>query len=189
MARAPQVVAPLAATAFLTRAGRGPSGPRVASPLASAGRGPRCSHRLDRLPRAPRGRRLLLGRQRRDAEHLGARAPARGREDPRDEGLCEPDRRDVVDASSHHPDVLESLVDRCSRASGRPAERPSRCGSTTAVCSTRTRFSVPLTLISVRRRGSELGALLADDAHLFAIVLVGGNATAVTTRTLSAAHP
>jgi hypothetical protein len=40
---------------------------------------------------------------------------------------------------------------RSSSASRRPADRPSRCGSTTVVCSTRTRVSVPSSEIVGRK--------------------------------------
>lgn len=124
-----------------------------------------------------------------------------------------------------------SSMARSSCASSRPADRPSRCGSTTLVCSTRTRVSSPAMAIVGRkvaaraladvgetstvlrprnssactttawraprcscpraRRGAgsrkisprtisvgwgwcELSELLADDAHLLAVVLVCG---------------
>src|SRR3990172_6531560 len=65
-----------------------------------------------------------------------------------------------------------SSTARNSLASRRPTNAPRRCGSTTVVCSTRTRVSSPSSVIV----GRELGHLLSNDAHLLAIVLVARQA-------------
>jgi hypothetical protein len=80
--------------------------------------------------------------------------------------------------ASETEDERESLVDGAELVDfERPAERPSRCGSTTVVCSTRTRVSCPSSVIVRRKLAAR--ALVEMDAT--STVLRSKNSSAWTT--------